>query len=118
MLRGMSRLVTGGDLIAAALAVMLGAGIGVTVTALMDAGGARVLVSCIIGVATFGVLLARWLGVFRRYRKLRDGRCPNPMCNGVVQRSQHAGAGKVVCPTCKKIWPELARMQFRVTSRT
>ncbi len=118
MLRGMARLVTGADLIGAALAVMLGVGIGVTVTALMDPGSTRIYVSCIIGVATFGVLLHRWLSVFQRYRKLRDGRCPNPMCNGVVQRSELAGAGKVVCPTCKKTWPELARMQFRVTSRT
>jgi len=58
------------------------------------------------------------MNVLRRYQQLAAGKCPNPLCHGVVQRSELVGKGKVVCPTCKKTWPELKRMQFRATARS
>ncbi len=117
MLRGMARLTTSGDLIITGVSILLGLGIGGIVLAAISPGGTRTCATCIIGVVMFGVLLNTWLGVFRRYRQLVAGKCPNPLCHGVVQPSELVGRGNVVCPTCKKTWPELSGMQFRATSR-
>ncbi len=117
MLRGMARLTTGGDLITAGLSILLGMGIGGIVWAAMSPGSGRICVTCIVGAVAAGVLVNTWLNVFRRYRKLIEGRCPNPLCHGVVQTSDLVGAGHVVCPTCKRIWPQLDGMRFKVTSR-
>ena len=117
MLRGMARLTTSGDLIAAGLSILFGLGIGAIIVAAMSPGTARTCAACIIGAVALGVLLNTWLGVFGRYRQLVAGKCPNPLCHGVVQPRELVGRGNVVCPTCKKTWPELAGMHFRATSR-
>ena len=117
MLKGMTRLMTGGDIAKMLVAVLLGLGLGAIVAAGMNAGGGRTCVQCIIGAAIFAVLLLTSMSVFRRYQQLAAGKCPNPLCHGVVQRSELVGKGKVVCPTCKKVWPELEHMQFRATVR-
>jgi len=117
MLRGMARLTTSGDLIITGVSILLGLAIGATILAAIAPGSTRTCVTCIIGAVMLGVLLNTWLGVFRRYRQLAAGKCPNPLCHGVVQHSELVGRGTVVCPTCKKTWPELSGMQFRATSR-
>jgi len=117
MLRGMAQLTTGGDLITAGVSILFGMGIGGIILAAMSPGGTRTCVTCVIGAVMFGVLLKTWLSVFHRYRQLAAGKCPNPLCHGVVQQSELVGKGTVVCPTCKKTWPELAGMHFRATSR-
>lgn len=117
MLRGMAQLTTSGDLIMAGLSLLFGIGMGGIIVAAMSPGGGRICATCIIGAVMFGVLLNTWLGVFRRYRQLAEGKCPNPLCHGVVQPSELVGRGRVVCPTCKKTWPELEGMHFRATSR-
>lgn len=118
MLKGMVRLMTGGDLAKMLIAILLGLGVGAIAAAAMDAGAGRICVECIIGAATIGVVGFVGMGIFRRYQQLSDGRCPNPLCHGVVQRSELVGSGNVVCPTCKKTWPELDSISFRATARS
>lgn len=117
MIKGMAQLTTGGDVAKMAIAILLGAGIGAIVEAAMSGTG-RVCAVCVVAAATIAVIVMSGMGVYRRYAQLKDGKCPNPLCHGVVQHSQLVGKGKVVCPTCKKTWPELARMQFRATARS
>ncbi|MGC9317503.1 MAG: BRcat domain-containing protein [Armatimonadota bacterium] len=117
MLRGMAQLTTAGDVIKAVAALFVGLAMGAGVTAFLGPGALRVCAQCVVGAAMIGVIGSAGLGVFRRYRQLSDGKCPNPLCHGVVQRSQLVDRGHVVCPTCKKVWPELTGMQFRATAR-
>lgn len=116
MLRGMVRLTTAGDVLVTAIAVVAAAGLG-TIAAAEMAGVGRLCVECIVGAAALGVVIYRGLGILRRYQQLAAGRCPNPMCRGVVRKSQLARDDEVVCPTCKSRWPELTGMHFRVTAR-
>ncbi|MBD3291965.1 MAG: hypothetical protein GF393_03510 [Armatimonadia bacterium] len=109
---------TGGDVAKILIALLLGVGAISIVAAAMNAGAGRICVECIIGATTLGVVLLSGMSVFRRYRQLSDGRCPNPLCHGVVQRSELVGKGNVVCPTCKKTWPELDSMKFKATARS
>jgi hypothetical protein len=116
MIKGMVRLMTGGDLAKMLIAILLGAGLGAVACA-ATAGTAMVCLVSVIGAASLAVVVNSALGIHSRYRQLSDGRCPNPLCHGVVQRSQLVGKGNVVCPTCKKTWPELERMSFKATAR-
>lgn len=117
MVRGMAQLTTGGDLMKAGIALLLGLGIAAIVVAAMDTGGARTMVVGGVLLVMVAVLAQTGLSVFGRYRQLAAGKCPNPLCHGVVQHSELVGSGKVVCPTCKKTWPELQGMRFRMTAR-
>ncbi len=116
MLQGMALLMTGGDLATMLIALLVGLGIGGVAGAGL-AGTTRLCVECVIGVIMLAVILRSLLAVYGRYSRLNSGRCPNPLCHGVVQRSELVGEGKVVCPTCKKTWPELRGMRFRTTTR-
>jgi hypothetical protein len=118
MLKGMVRLMTGGDLAKMLIAILLGVGAGAIVVGAMNAGAGRICLECIIAAATIGVVVHSGMGVFRRYQQLSGGKCPNPLCHGVVQRSKLVDEGNVVCPTCKKTWPELERMTFKATARS
>lgn len=118
MIRGMMRLMTGGDLAKILIAVLLGLGAGAIVAAAMSPGAGRICVECIIGAVTAAVVIHSGMGVFGRYKQLSDGKCPNPLCHGVVQRSELVDRGNVVCPTCKKTWPELDSMKFKATARS
>ncbi len=118
MVKGMTQLMTGGDLAKMLIALLLGLGLGGIVSAAMNAGTGRTCAVCIVGAGALAVVLQSALSVFRRYKQLAAGKCPNPLCHGVVQRSELVSKGKVVCPTCKKTWPELERMQFRATARS
>jgi hypothetical protein len=118
MIKGMTRLMTGVDLAKMLLALVLGLGVGAIVSAVVQQGTGRTCAVCVIGAAMIAVILQSSLSVLRRYRQLSAGKCPNPLCHGVVQRSELVGRGHVVCPTCKKTWPELERMRFRATVRS
>jgi len=117
MLRGMAQLTTGGDLMKAGIALLLGLGIAAIVVAAMGPGSARTIVTGAIVLVMVGVVAQTGLSIFGRYRQLAAGRCPNPLCHGVVQHSELVSDGMVVCPTCKKTWPELRGMRFRMTAR-
>ena len=116
MLRGMAKLVTGGEIITIATTILVGAAIGMVIASGMSGGG-RICVGGSVGIAMFGAILRTGMGLFHRYNKLTSGRCPNPLCHGVVQHSELVGKGNVVCPTCKRTWPELQGMRFRATAR-
>ncbi len=113
----MIRLMTGGDLAKMLIAILLGLGVGAIFAAWMDAGAGKICVECIIGALTAGAVIYSGMGVFRRYQQLSEGKCPNPLCHGVVQRSELVGEDNVVCPTCKKQWPKLDSMKFKATAR-
>ncbi len=118
MIKGMLRMMTGGDVAKMLIALLLGVGAGVIVASAMGAGAARICVECLIAAATAAVVILTGMSVFRRYDQLSSGRCPNPLCHGVVQRSELVKRGNVVCPTCKSTWPELENIQFKATARS
>lgn len=118
MIKGILRLMTGGDVAKIAIALLLGAGAIALVVAGMTPGAGRVCVECIIGALTLGAVVLSGRSVFIRYRKLSNGKCPYPLCHGVVQHSELVGKGNVVCPTCKKTWPELDNIRFKATARS
>lgn len=118
MLRGIGRLLTGGDVIPVIIVVLVGAGLGALIAAGLEPGAKRLLFSLLVGLVMFGVIAQRGASVLRRYHKLVNGKCPNPMCHGVVQASELVGKDEVVCPTCKKRWPRLENIHYRATART
>lgn len=116
MLRGMARVTTAGDVITMGVAVLIGLGAGAIAAAGLN-GSVRICAECIIGAAVIGVIAWSAMGIVRRYRQLSRGKCPNPLCHGVVQPSELVDENEVVCPTCKKTWPKLRHMHFRATAR-
>lgn len=75
---------------------------------------------------TVGVLTAVGVGyiLFRlgaelavRLRRIRDGHCPYPLCHGAVHHSELVPRGFVICPTCRRHWPDLPGIHFRATVR-
>jgi hypothetical protein len=117
MLRGMWRLTTKNDVLPPLITVMLALMVGGILCALIaDPGRDRWV---LVTLATISVLVVLWMlsRVWRRYRRLRRGRCPYPLCRGVVQRSERVDKGYVVCPTCQRVWPEVKGMQFRLSAR-
>ena len=118
MIKGMARLMTGGDIAKMLIALMFGVGVGAIVAAAMGAGAGRICVQCLIAAVTAAVVIFTGASVFHRYQQLSNGKCPNPLCHGVVQHSQLVKKGNVVCPTCKKTWPELDNIRFKATARS
>lgn len=118
MIKGMLRMMTGGDVAKMLIALMLGVGAGAIVASAMGVGAGRICVECLIAAVTAGVVIMTGMGVFRRYDQLSNGKCPNPLCHGVVQHSELVKKGTVVCPTCKKTWPELENIRFKATARS
>jgi hypothetical protein len=64
----------------------------------------------------YTVFRAGW-GLVTRLRRLRDGHCPYPLCHGAVHHSELAPKGFVICPTCRRKWPDLPGIRFRATVR-
>ncbi len=117
MLRGMARLLTGGDVIPAVIAILVGVTVGALITASLEPGTGRTIGAGLVTLLVVGVVLQRGMGLYRRYRQLSEGKCPYVLCHGVVQQSELVGENEVVCPTCKKRWPKLASIQYRATAR-
>jgi len=113
----MWQLTTKADVLIPLITFMLCLMIGGILWALINSARAHAAVLVAFGGISLFVLAWATIRVWRRYRRLRRGRCANLMCRGVVQRSQRLGRGFVVCPTCGSTWPELEHMQFRVSSR-
>lgn len=118
MLRGMSRLLTSADVIPVVIVVLVGAAAGALIAAGVEPGGKRICLSCIIGLAILGMVAYRGMGVYGRFQKLSSGKCPHPLCHGVVQQSELVDANQVVCPTCKNRWPKLENIRYRATARS
>lgn len=117
MFRGMWQLTTKADALTPLITFMLCAMVGGILWALTSSPRIHWIVGIVFGGIAFIVATSRLISVWRRYRRLRGGRCANLMCHGVVQRSERAGKGFVVCPTCRSVWPEIRGIRFRLTGR-
>ncbi len=84
---------------------------------LVESGWLRWLLIVLFGAIAVGVVVSLVAKMKYRYCELCKGHCPNPLCHGVVQHSEYVPRGFVVCPTCKKTWPELKNIVFKTTSR-
>ena len=98
------------------------AAIGCLVAALV--GGAivpgiwgRILVVVPLVAVSAALVMALDHTVAFRHKRLQAGQCAHPLCHGVVQHSYHVPEGYVICPTCKRVWPEVADMEFQFTQR-
>jgi hypothetical protein len=78
--------------------------------------GRLILSAPLVAVAIALVVTLQHTVLFRRQR-LESGRCAHPLCHGVVQHSANVPQGSVVCPTCKRVWPEVEGMEFQFTQR-
>ena len=117
MLRTMVRLTRRAEMLTAGSAIALGMGTIAYSAAAMSPGSGRTVAVCLAGVVMLAVLLHTVQVAFRRHHQLTIGKCPSPMCSGVVVHSPLAGKGQVVCPTCRRTWPELHGAQYRAPSR-
>jgi len=117
MLRDLSRLVTRDVVVPAAVAIFACLLVGGAMLAAVGAPKARLVTLAVVGGMCFLALL--WAGLTLRFRycELCKGHCPNPLCRGVVQRSDLARRGFVVCPTCRRQWPKISHIDFKATSR-
>jgi len=114
----MGRLTTKYDVLPPLIALVVGVMIALVLRSLLQSPGGKAWVTLLTAAVLVGITMSRGLRVAARYRRLMRGRCATPSCRGVVQRSEKMGRGWVVCPTCKKYWPEMAGMNFRLTART
>lgn len=117
MLRGMFRLTTTSDVLRPLITLLVGGMLAGILTALIGPGSLRSIVLIIVGAIALAVILTGFWRVCWRCRELLQGHCPNPLCHGVVQKSEHAARGNLVCPTCRKQWPEIRGIEFKTTSR-
>lgn len=117
MLGGMSRLVTKSDVIPTVIALIVCLMIVGILGAMTKSPGTKLLLLIVSAGIFLAVLLPTVRGLSVRTRKLMAGHCPNPLCHGIVHHSELVPRGFVVCPTCKKTWPEIKGMQFKVTVR-
>ena len=53
-----------------------------------------------------------------RLKRLQTGSCGHRLCHGVVQRTPTLPREQVICPTCKRVWPKVEGMEFKLTQRT
>lgn len=117
MLRGMWQLTSKADALTPLITVMLCAMVGGILWALSGSPRIHWIVGIVFGGIALIVSMSSLIRVWRRYRRLRGGRCANLRCRGVVQRSERVQKGFVVCPTCQKVWPEIRGIRFRLTGR-
>ena len=117
MLRDVVRLTTLSEVLFPLILLELGLMSGVPAMTAFTATAERAVVSLVIAAVFLAAVLSSLLRVAQRHQKLSEGRCPNPLCHGVVQPSQRVGPDQVVCPTCKQVWPRIEGMRFRLTSR-
>jgi|LSQX01.1.fsa_nt_gb hypothetical protein len=110
MLHTLARVMTGLELGLAALTLFIGAGF----TALVNVGteGAmRPPILAFIALTTLVLLGWNGLTVYRRYRRLRSGRCGHPFCHGYLASSPDIPAHLLICDHCRRVWPKLAEPQ-------
>lgn len=112
MLRAIVRLTTVYELAVIALAIFIGVGFVLLVSAGM-VGPGRTLVLGAIVFATGGLVVYNALSIYQRYRRLISGHCGHPFCHGVVgETDEHVREGNVICHTCRRVWPRLDGMKM------
>ena len=117
MLKSMSKLTTWSEVLPPCIGLLLAGFGGWVALAVIDTPLWRGLTVFAIVAVALSLLVYYGLKVFNRYSRLVNGRCPYPMCKGVVQRPADKTPGVVVCPTCKRRWPAIAGIKFKFTSR-
>lgn len=116
MLRTLYQLVIPTDLVTPATLVaafLLLGGVGLLGRAVHTPVG---LVGGALVVALVGLGLV-WARARARHQCLHEGRCPYPLCNGIVQHSSRVSHGHVLCPTCGRAWPDIRGIHFRITHK-
>lgn len=113
MFSGMARLSTRAEVLTPLITILLSLMIGALLRARIATPSGDRLVLIMFGAVCLLVVAYYFIRVFRRYRRLRRGRCPNIMCRGIVIHSDRVAKGYVLCPTCGGVWPELKRMRLR-----
>ena len=117
MFRGMARLATKGDILRPAITLLVCALLWGIVAEVLQLARGQWVWPVLFGGVFLVVAFTTARGLYVRTSKLRNGRCPNPLCHGVVQHSERAPRGFLLCPTCGSRWPEIAGIKFRVTGR-
>ena len=110
MLRSLVRITTGLELGLAALTAFIGVGF----TALVSVGtegSVRAPILAFIVLATVVLLAWNGLTIGRRYRRLMDGRCGHPLCQGKLVSSEDIPEHLVICDHCRRVWPRLVDLE-------
>lgn len=106
-MRAFVRLTTGVELGLAAITAFIGAGF-VSLVSVGMQGNMRLAVGGFIIAATVALIAWTFVGVWRRYQRLRQGRCGHPVCHGTVAGREGLPDHLVECSNCKRVWPNLA----------
>jgi hypothetical protein len=117
MYRGMMRLATKADILRPVIAFLVCIGLWGLVPELVQSLQGKPVLPVSLGVIFLLVTLMTARSLYERTRKLLSGRCPNPLCHGTVQHSEHVPRGYLVCPTCTHRWPEIEGIHYRLSGR-
>ena len=113
MFSGMARLSTKADVLTPLITILVAVMLGTILCALVRTPTGDRWVLILLSLLTLVIVASAFLRVFRRYRRLRRGRCPNLMCRGVVIRSERVARDRVLCPTCQRVWPQIKGMRLK-----
>ncbi len=113
MLRALVKLTTGVELGGAALAVFIGVSLAMLVSVGIET--ANLLIETIVIASTVGVVVLIGMGVWRRYRRLFQGKCGHMACHGAVASDEKIPEHLVMCSNCKWVWPRVGESQVTPT---
>ncbi len=116
-MKAMGALTTKADVLTPFIALLVGGMAAWVVLAVVEAKLVRAAIMFVILAIFLSLAVSSLVKVWNRARRIVNGFCPYPMCKGVVQRPANGTRGIVVCPTCKRRWPEVPNIKFKVTSR-
>ena len=111
MLRALVKLTTGVELGGIAMALFAGISF-VAFVSLGMHGTAAPLVEGSIAVVTVGIVGLIGRGIWRRYQRIRGGRCGHMSCSGNLDDSAGLPNHLVACSNCKWVWPRISAIRI------
>ena len=115
MFRSLVRLTSGVELGIMAITAFIGAGFAALVNVAVE-GDLRLAVGGFIVAATLVLIGYTIAGIWRRYQRLRNGRCGHPVCHGTVSGREGLPEHLVECSNCRRVWPRIAAPQVEATA--
>jgi hypothetical protein len=117
MQRGVFGLMSREDLCLPAVIILATLLVGVLLLLVARAPATRGAIEIVMAAGVAYTLFRTASGLAARLRRLRTGHCPYPLCHGAVHHSELVPHGFVICPTCRRKWPDLPGIHFKATVR-
>lgn len=117
MQRGLFGLLSREDMCLPTVIILATLLVGVLLMLVARAPTARLVIGILTAAGVGYVLFGVVHDLFTRVRRLKSGHCPYPLCHGAVHHSELVPHGYVICPTCRRKWPDLPGIHFKATVR-